>query len=178
MQALAARANGVTWLTGDMRNFELQQRFDRILLPNNVLFCLLSVEDVKACLRQVVKHLAPGGRVVLDVYRADPDPDTEADDVDEAEPVAELELGGVVYDVFEKSAWDSEPQRLQVTYVHAPRGGGELVSYDIPQRYLTEHELDSLLAEAGLRVLERWGGFQGEAPDEDAETLVRIAELG
>ncbi len=58
----------VDWVQGDMRGFDLGQRFDLVLIAANSLLHLHEAEDVVDCLRSVRRHLAPGGRLVFDVF--------------------------------------------------------------------------------------------------------------
>lgn len=168
----------LTWIAGDMRNFSLPVQFDRVILPNNVLCCLLAPAALRECLSCAVQHLAPGGRLILDVYNCDDDlleENDPADEEGEAEPLVALNHRGLLYDVYEESHWHNDAQRLEVTYRHVPRNGGETVTYEIPQRYLRDAELDRLLDSVGLRTLESWGGFRGERPGAGQAHCVRVA---
>jgi SAM-dependent methyltransferase len=57
----------VQWVEGDMRTFDLGERFDLIILGFNALAYLPALEDQVACLRAIRRHLAPGGRFALDL---------------------------------------------------------------------------------------------------------------
>jgi 2-polyprenyl-3-methyl-5-hydroxy-6-metoxy-1,4-benzoquinol methylase len=45
----------VEWVTGDVRNFDLHQRYKLILLPSNSICHLLTRNDLEACLAAVAR---------------------------------------------------------------------------------------------------------------------------
>ena len=51
----------------DMRDFDLGERFSFVFIPFGSFVYLLSIEDQKACLASLRRHLAPGGTIVIDV---------------------------------------------------------------------------------------------------------------
>ena len=55
----------------DMRHFELGCQFQLITCPFNAFMHLYTRQDAEACLRSVKKHLAPGGRFIVDILMAD-----------------------------------------------------------------------------------------------------------
>ncbi len=172
----------VSLVAGDMRSFSLGRRFDRVIIPHSSLFCLLSDEDVLACLACVRRHLRPGGMLVLDAYCAaafhnECEPEDLSDD--------ELVLVGRVttedgrdFSVLERSVWRREEQFILSTYVYRQGPEDSGIEACIPQRYLLMHQLESLLNSAGFVVHAASGGFAGEATDDEAEQLVVSAVIG
>ena len=65
-----AEARGVEleWVQGDMREFDLGRTFDLVIIAANSLLHLHEVRDLVDCFRSVRRHLAPGGRLVFDVF--------------------------------------------------------------------------------------------------------------
>ncbi|MCR9162159.1 MAG: class I SAM-dependent methyltransferase [Nannocystaceae bacterium] len=163
----------------DMRTFDLGRTFDRIILPFSGVYCLLCDDDLRACLRQVCAHLSPGGAFVLDAYGAEAfHADAEPEDVGDEDwnELAVVEVDGHPYTVFERSVWDPDAQRIDVTYRHV-RLDGPAAAVDgvIEQRYLLRHQLRAHLLEAGLREVEVFGGFDERPPSRDAEHWVARA---
>ncbi|MGR8920004.1 MAG: methyltransferase domain-containing protein [Gammaproteobacteria bacterium] len=170
--ALAAAA-GVEAVFADMQSFELGRQFERILIPYNGLYCLLDDAAVLACLRAVARHLAPGGRLLLDVWAADAIDFAAAAAADgPACHVAAVDVSGRTWDVWETTATDAAARRLDVTYEHVPRGGGTAVTATISQRALTSEEIVVLLDRAGLELAELRGGFHGESFGPDSALCV------
>ena len=148
---------------GDMRKFAFEERFDRVILPYNGLFCLVTKSDALACFRSVRAALAPGGTFAFDVWNAEP---FHADagavrGVADPELVVTLGHAGRTYDVFEQSRIRRAAQRLAVTYTYAPRVPGIAPRISIDQRYYRAAELTSLLDRAGLVVQKSYGDFRG-----------------
>jgi SAM-dependent methyltransferase len=57
------------WVQGDMTRFDLPgRRFGLIFVAYNSFWLLDRERAQEACLRAVARHLAPGGRLVLDVF--------------------------------------------------------------------------------------------------------------
>jgi SAM-dependent methyltransferase len=168
------RRAGVELREGDMRTVSLDRRFERVLVPFGGLWCMLDDDDLHAALATAARHLAPGGRVAFDVYRADGfHADAEPDDVpdDAFTPVGRVEVDGVPYEVLERSTWDKPRQRIDVTYLYVSETG-EAVEGTIAQRYLLEPQLHAALARAGLRptlVAEGFGERGHAAPTDDDE---------
>jgi len=177
----AAQRSSVQLVQGDMVDFSLGTKFDRIVLPYNALYCLLGRRALLSCFRCVRAHLAPGGKFVFDVWAADPfqrrarlRAQREAHR-DEAGAIVSIGHRGQVWDVFERSRLRSAVQRLDVTYTYVSRERGTRVEIAIEQRYATSLELEELLAAAGLRLRAYWGGFSGQPFGPRSELLVMTA---
>ena len=56
----------VRFTEGDMKDFQLDERFDCVLIPCNSFGHLTAPEDRQSCLRSVREHLRPGGRLVVE----------------------------------------------------------------------------------------------------------------
>lgn len=155
-----AKRKGLQLVSGDMRDFEFSERFERVLLPYNALYCLLDRRAALACFRAARRALALGGRFVLDVWNSGPfQRRSPRSSVDETEPVVTLEHAGRTWDVFERSRVIRARQRLDVTYTYLPRAGGPTYQIPIAQRYYSSAEVTQLLERAGFVVEARYGDF-------------------
>jgi SAM-dependent methyltransferase len=173
-----APAGPASLLRGDMRAFQLDRRFDRIIAPYNGMYCLLDEDDLLACLGCVREHLAPEGLFVFDGYAADAFHAEGAESApgwDALEPVAAAEVDGVAWEVLEQSWWDPRTQRIDARYVHVA-SGGQTVEATISQRYLLSHQVGGLLEHVGLRLMALQGGFDQAAFEPDqSELLIAVA---
>ena len=61
----------VRWLQADMRSFELEERFGLAIIPARSFLHLLNPEDQIQALANIRKHLAPGGRLILNLFVPD-----------------------------------------------------------------------------------------------------------
>jgi SAM-dependent methyltransferase len=177
----AVRAR-LTWLHGDMRDPPVQGLFDRVIIPFSGLYCLPDEADVLRCLRAARAHLREGGKLVFDGYAADGfhlDTAPEDHPDDQLDYVALIAVAGVAYDVYERSTWDRDAQRMVATYVHVPDGGApdDAIVYEIPQRYLLSGQVSPLLEAAGFRLDAMYGDFAGAPYDADSELMIVSASV-
>ncbi len=167
----------LTLIHGDMREFSLGRRFDRIILPYNGLYCLGGVPGALRCLEAIREHLSPDGELWLDAYAVDafhaeaPEDDQLTPEEDD-EPVSTLTWGGRLVKAWERSTWNREEQRLDVRYELRDESGALVAEQQLEHHYLLTRELVMLLDEAGLEAILACGGFEGEPFDDDAELLV------
>ncbi|HXK20968.1 MAG TPA: class I SAM-dependent methyltransferase [Polyangiaceae bacterium] len=165
----------VTLLQGDMRSFALPRAFERVVLPYNALFCLLSLRDVEKCFRAVRAALEPGGLFAFDVWNADrAHAEGLSPERDDAELVR-FDHDGRTWSVSERCRRARAPQRLDVTYTYTPDGRGRARSQVVRQRYYSSAELFSLLADCGFAVATRLGSFSGSRFSERAARLIVTA---
>jgi SAM-dependent methyltransferase len=85
----------VEWVQGDMRKFDLGRTFDLVFLAANSLLHLHEAEDLVDCFRSVRKHLAPGARLVFDVFNPSVRMLAQADGIFPQELPLLLSLGGL-----------------------------------------------------------------------------------
>jgi SAM-dependent methyltransferase len=174
----AVEPSGGRVVLGDMSAFDLGERFDRVIIPFNGLYCLLDPDTVTRCFERVCEHLAPGGLLIFDGWAADRfHMESDPTDLSEEhlEPVGTVGVHGRTYDVFERSRWDRATQRIDARYLHVERGGGAAIECALSQRYLRAAEATTLLERAGLEPLVLHGGFDQHAFDEESELLIVTA---
>ncbi|MBT7616983.1 MAG: class I SAM-dependent methyltransferase [Calditrichaeota bacterium] len=53
---------------GDMRDFKFEQRFKLITIPFRAFLHILTVEDQKKTLQNILEHLAEDGKLILDAF--------------------------------------------------------------------------------------------------------------
>ncbi len=169
-------ADRIELLQGDMTTFHIGSTFDRVLIPFNGLYCLPSDDQVLSCFESARRHLGPGGRLLFDVYRVDPedepDPLGEADDG--VEYLTTILDGEREIDVRERDVWDPRASTVEVTYLFTIRGEDPVrqVRQTIVHRYMAPETTLRLMEQAGLQVTAKYGGFGGEQPDEESVHLV------
>jgi SAM-dependent methyltransferase len=155
------KRQSVRLVQGDLRDFQLAERFERVFLPYNALYCLLSKQAALGCFRSVHRALKPGGVFAFDVWNAAPFDAAIGALPDDDEPIVSLSYGSRTWDVFERSRLRRARKRLDVTYHYRPRAGGAVHRIAIPQRYYLAAEVAELLERAGFAVQARYGDFSG-----------------
>ncbi len=65
MLALAKKRNPeVTYITGDMRNIDLNKKFDVVIIPDSIMY-MTTIEDLKKTIINASCHLKPGGILLV-----------------------------------------------------------------------------------------------------------------
>ena len=159
-EALAVAAGfGVHTIAGDFTEFTLKRHFERIIIPYNGLYCLLSEAEMVSCLRSVERHLAAEGMLIFDVFSGDQIADDRAAPIGVNEWVATRFCAGRLWEVFENSEIHSESQRVDATYTHTAKEDGKIIVATIRSRYLLSCQIPELLSQAGLTLAAFHGGF-------------------
>lgn len=163
----------VQWVCADMRDFALSAAFDLIFIPINSLCHLEDAGDVRACLAAVRRHLAPGGRLVIDVFN----PSLE---ILSRDPSRWYDLGnfesadGRTVRLSERNRYDRATQVNAITW-RFEREGEPAVDLSLSMRQFFPQELDGLVTVAGFRLLAKHGNY-GEKPfQSDSRQQVLIA---
>ncbi len=139
---------------GDFADVPVPGAYSLIYVVWNTLFNLLTQEDQVRCFENVARHLTDDGCFVVETYvptflyrlRNDQYVDAEAIQVDE------VRLDLLRHDMVQ--------QRIEESHVTLSAAGVHL--NPVVQRYAWPAELDLMARIAGLRLQQRWGGWNRE----------------
>ena len=152
VERLRAKPGGesVPVVIGDMAQVPVSGTFRLVYLVFNTLFGLLSQERQAECFASVARVLEPGGMFVIecfvpDVARFDRDQRVQARSVTEDSAVIEV------------SRHDKAGQRVTTQMITLDDQGVHLRPVAI--RYSWPAELDLMAGQAGLRLAERYAGW-------------------
>jgi SAM-dependent methyltransferase len=165
----------------DMRAYTFRRQFARVLMPFRVFQAMLTVPDQLSALAAARGALAPGGRLVLDLF--DPRLDVLAEAADGPAPLAATGRGfrdrRGVWRERVAARYDLESQIVDLTYVYERAGEDGAVadrSFErIRVRYFTRWEFEHLLARAGYEVEALYGGWDGRPLAAEGEDMIWIA---
>jgi SAM-dependent methyltransferase len=151
----------VTWIETDMRAFELGATFSTIILVANGLCHLLTIADFEACADCVKKHLAPGGRFIIDVFVPNCGILTR-------DPAGRFPMSGVYDDpdgkgrvtVTHNNIYDPTTQINRIT-TYTTWSTGEEIAGEVAMRMYLPQELDALLKYNGLPVEQKFSDYAG-----------------
>jgi SAM-dependent methyltransferase len=186
LERARALAGGVdvTWVKGDMRAPEVDAPFDLIMIPFNSLAYVLSADDRLAVLRAARRLLADGtGRFAFDVVAPRYDFLAEAAAacppvrLDADHPATELGVARFLRSYVD--TYDAATQTLHSLNryeIHHADGRVEHRVGDLRWHIHFPAELESLLAAAGLRVVARHGGWNGEPWAAEARRILWVCE--
>lgn len=154
----------VQLVKADMRNFSLGRQFALATIPFRPFQHLTTVGDQLSCLRSIRRHLADGGKLILDLFNPDvrvlgnEDRATEFGD----EPEFVMPDGRRVVRKHRNAAWDLYNQIADcelIYYVTHPDGRKERFVHQFQMRYLFRFEAEHLLFRCGFDVETVYAGY-------------------
>ncbi len=151
---------------GDFADVAAPGTYRLIFIVFNTFFNLLTQEDQVRCFENVAAHLADDGLFVVEAYtptflyrlRDNQYVDTEA-----------IEVEAVRLDLLRH---DAARQMIEENHVTLSRSG--LRFNPVVQRYAWPAELDLMARIAGLRLKERWGGWNREPFTSSSDNCVSV----
>lgn len=165
------------WVQGDMREFDLGRTFDLVFIAANSLLHLREAEDLIGCFRSVRRHLAPGARLVFDVFNPSVRMLAEADGVRrrrDALSFVDPDRGVVHVDVAE--TYDATAQVTHGKWYFSTDSEADFVVAPLEIRSIFPKELPLLLSLGGLRVVERFGDWSRAPLTADAALQIYVCE--
>lgn len=154
----------VQLVAGDMRSFDLGRAFALITLPFRPFQHLVSTDDQVACLGCIRRCLAPGGRVILDLFNPSL-PALTRDNLGQEfgdEPEFVVPDGRRVIRRQKIVARDYFNQVNQVELIYDvayPDGRRERLVQAFPMRYLFRFEAEHLLVRCGFAIEHLYGDY-------------------
>ena len=150
------------WVQGDMREFDLGRTFDLVIIAANSLLHLHGASDLVDCFRSVRRHMAPGARLVFDVFNPSVQMLAQADGVRrrrEALSFVDPDRGVMHVDVAE--SYDAAAQVTRGRWYFSTESEADVVVAPLEIRSIFPQELPLLLSLGGLRLVERFGDWSG-----------------
>lgn len=138
---------------GDMSVTTTGRVYGLVYLVYNTIGNLLTQDDQVRCFENAARHLDHGGAFVLEC-RVPTAPSRPGQQFVDAEQV------GVDHVVLDVCRYEPVTQVLDESHVHISAGG--IVLRPIRVRLAQPPEFDLMARIAGLRLRERWGGWDGE----------------
>jgi SAM-dependent methyltransferase len=135
---------------GDFSDVPVEGRFSLIYLVFTTLFALPTQGDQIRCLQGVSEHLEPGGRFLMDAFV----PDLSRFRNHQTVTTERVEVDQVLLDA---SRHDPVAQRIDSSHVFITADGVRL--FPVSLRYAWPAELDAMALVAGLRLADRWAGY-------------------
>jgi SAM-dependent methyltransferase len=148
---------------GDMATTEVEGTFALVYLVFNTIMNLTTQAGQATCFRNAAAHLAPGGRLLIEVMvpQLRRLPPGERFHVYESR---EIHWGVDEYDVVTQG----------LTSHHFNVVDGRFEHHPMPFRYVWPAELDLMAEHAGLRLASRWSGWKREPFTAESDGHVSI----
>jgi SAM-dependent methyltransferase len=151
----------IEWIEGDMTDFNLNKKFNLILMPGCAFNGLMDLESVENCLTCVKKHLEPNAGFIFDAFN--PNLNILVRDPSETYPNAKYQDpdGSGLVIVTESTRYDKASQNLNTTLTYSI--ADKTVSNELILRIFFPQELDALLKYNGFNIKAKYGDFD-QAP--------------
>ncbi len=136
---------------GDFSVVGVAGEFSLIYVVFNTLFGLLTQDAQIHCFENVSRHLTPEGVFVVEAFV----PDLKRFDNGQSLKVISLDEGALRLDA---SRIDVAQQTITAQHVHLSEKGIQI--FPVRLRYIWPSEMDLMARLAGLRLRQRWGGWE------------------
>ena len=146
-----AGGDAITTTVGSFADFSLDARFRLVYVVFNTFFALLTQDEQVSCFAAVARHLTPDGVFAMQAFVPDVTRFDEHNQRVAADAVGTDEIS------LEVSEHDPFAQRT--TSAHVVIRDGSVRMYPVRIRYAYTSELDLMARLAGLRLRERWAGW-------------------
>lgn len=137
---------------GDFSATRVEGQFSLVYLIFNTIFNLETQDEQVACFANAATHLAPGGHFVIEL---------EVPNLRRLPPGQDVHVFRVDARTMSFDTYDVVTQGLTSNHFVLEEDG-RVSSYPVEGRYAWPSELDLMARLAGLRLRERWGGWQRE----------------
>jgi SAM-dependent methyltransferase len=154
---------------GDFADVPVEGRYALVFVAFNTFFALTTQEEQVRCFENVAAHLADDGVFAIEVFV----PDVNRFERGQRVGAIKVELDEVQ---LETTRYDPVAQRATTQHVFLRPGGIELTPVVI--RFAWPSELDLMARVAGLRLRERWGGWNGRPFTAESGHHVSLYERG
>lgn len=177
----AALRQRVTLREGDIHDFALDGRFALVIAPFRVFQHLLTSDAQLRALGAVRRHLAPGGRLIFDVFNPRFEMLVAADGQEHEETGEHLLPDGRSFRRTYRIArvdWVAQTSDSELIYYVSPEPGAPPVRHvqAFQMRWYLRAELEHLLARAGFVVREIYGDWNRAPLADGAPEQIVVAE--
>ncbi len=171
----------ITLRRGDVRDFDLAERFELITAPFRVVQHLTSIDDQLRFLDAAARHLAPGGRLVFDVFNPNLARLVAADSAEHEDTPEQLLPDGRTlrraFRVVRVRLIDQVSEVELIYYVGDTTRTVQRYVQAFEMRWFFRAEIEHLLARGGFRLRSIYGDFdRSPLADGCPEQIIR-AEL-
>ena len=158
---------------GDMRAFDLQQKFNLIFIGFNSIFHLMNEDEIRSCLTCVRKHLNRNGKFIIDMFV--PNPKFLFRDKNKFYPVGEYKddnRNTII--VKEKNQYDHQTEINHITWFAFHEGKAEPEIFNYSQFMIPPERIQRLLKDTGFIVENIFGDYNKNNFNKDSILQIYI----
>ena len=161
---------------GDMRGVQLGRRFAMVLVAYNSMLHLATLDDLRALLACVRRHLLPDGVFVFDIFNPSVHIlSRRPGERSEVGRVEDPELGEIL--VESTVEYDAATQVNRGAWHLSAKGRPDFRTIPLHIRSIFPQELPLLLGAGGFRLEERYGDFDRSRFESASERQVCVCRL-
>ena len=171
----------VRLVRGTMVDFDMGETFDLVTFPFRSFQHVLSVDDQLRCLRCAHRHMAPGGRLILDLFHVDPahmyDPKLREEWIDFKDHA--LPDGRRFTRSQRVAGFHFEEQYNDIELIHTvahPDGRVDRLVQSFPWRHFFKYEVGHLLHRCGFRTVDVFGNYDRSPLADDSPEMIFVAQ--
>ncbi len=168
-------------IRSDMADFRLPERFPLIIVPFRGFQALTGDDRIRSCLASVRRHLAPGGRFILDVFSVDSRLDESWIHGEQFDwTYQDRRTNTMIVRTGSRDRIDTRRQILDSSimyYLRRPDGSEERLLDRISLKYWYEYQLQALLASSGFRIEAEYGSYDRRPPGTGSEFIFVCSRL-
>jgi SAM-dependent methyltransferase len=138
---------------GDFSAVDVDGAFQLVYVVFNTFFALLTQDEQVRCFQEVAHRLTPDGKFVIEAFVPDP----TLFDRGQRVSATRVEVDRVQLDA---ASHDLSSQRVTAQHILISKEG--VVLLPVQMRYAWPSELDLMARLAGLRLVQRYGGWRRE----------------
>ena len=159
--------DGIPVTMGNFADVAVSGTYPLIFVVFNTFFALLSQDEQIRCLRNVRPRLAPSGLFLLEVFF----PNVDLLAARQKIGIPKVDVDEVLLDA---TRFDLVTQRATGQHIFLSNEGIRM--YPVQIRYAWPSEIDLMAQLAGLRLRDRWGGWQREPFTEGSRKHISVYE--
>ncbi len=172
-RARAARTK-LALVESDMRTFALERTFPLIVIPFNT-FLVLTPEERWACLARCREHLAPVGRLAIDVFQPDPNLISGMDGAVREDWRRPDPTTGRAVTKFSSARGSVDAVTFRWWYEEEREGVVHRISREATLHYLYRREAELLFPAAGFEIDTLHGDYDGSPATPASPKLLIVA---
>ncbi|MFX0000999.1 MAG: class I SAM-dependent DNA methyltransferase [Candidatus Hodarchaeota archaeon] len=167
----------IKWIEADMTNFDLNKKFNLILIPGCAFNALIDLKSVEDCLICVKKHLKSNGGFIFDAFN--PNLDILVRDPSKFYPNAEYQDpdGRGLVSVKENTKYDKANQMLLWRLTYSIEDKIISKSNEMKLRIFFPQELDAILKYNGFEIKAKYGDSELKPFEPNSRRQIFICEV-
>jgi SAM-dependent methyltransferase len=173
----AGIADRIAFAEADMRSFVAEAPVNLVIIPFRSFLHMQTTEDQLTCLRNVHRSLAPGGRLILNMFLPDPE-FIVAQDRKRNHHGDFTDEQGRRCEIWVTPIYDTASQVVTIRAVVEAFEGDRMVDVteaELHVRMIHRYEMEHLLARSGFQIESLYGDFDERPLDENCREMIWVA---